>query len=774
MKPKPDMDFFTKRCSFLLLCLMLIAGSTGAQNVANDRYPVIPYPQQLEPQTGEFIVGPQTRLVVADKKYFSNEISQLQSLIATSLGKTLQMGSKVISGSIILKKDNTLAAEEDYTLSVDRNQIEIAAKSPVGMFRGIQTLRQLMPAAVERAGSSKIVVPAVIIKDHPTYSWRGIHLDVSRHFFSVAYLKKFINILSLYKINKFHLHLTDDQGWRIEIKKYPLLTEQGAWREFNHQDSVCMEMAKSNPDMALDPEHIVRKDGKLLYGGFYTQEQMKDIIAFASARHVEIIPEIDMPGHMMAAIKAYPYLSCEGGSKWGALFSTPICPCKESTFEFAENVYTEIAALFPSKYMHLGADEVDKSSWKNSPDCDAVMKANNLKSVEELQSYFVHRMEKFFNKKGKKLIGWDEILEGGISPTAILMYWRSWVPDAPVKAAKNGNSVIMTPGNPLYFDRIPDRNSIADVYAFELIPKGLTPEEAKFIIGAQANIWTEQIPSEKRADFMLLPRMTALSEVLWTHHSDYDGYLQRLKSHYPRLDLLNVNYRVPDLEGFAEENVFVDRVVLKIEKPLPQLTIRYTTDGTPPTMSSKELPYPFTIAEPLKMKMATFSPAGSRSDIYALNYKQQNYFPAKAVSGLKQGLTLDYYKVEIKGVTNLPAKADSVVHISTVAIPEVFGKGGKAFAAKLSGYIDVPEQGIYSFFLTADDGANLYVEEEKVVDNDGWHAPIQKSGQIALSKGLHPFRIQFVEGGGGFTLKLEYSVNGGKIQEVPAAWLKVK
>lgn len=762
----------------LLLSALLGISTARAQETTSPRYGIIPYPQQLEARQGEFVITTKTKLVLpANKKLFANEVTQLQALIRQGLGAQLTTTTNAAAGSIVLKQNEQLAGEEDYTLDITAKQLVIAAKTGTGVFRAIQTLRQLMPSAIEgvkNAKLAKIAIPAAAISDHPVYGWRGMHLDVSRHFFSVDYLKKFIDLLALYKMNKFHLHLTDDQGWRIEIKKYPKLTEEGAWREFNNQDSVCMKKAADNPDMEIDKSHIIQRNGKTLYGGFYTQEQMKDVIAYAAARHVEIIPEIDMPGHMMAAIKSYPYLSCVGGSTWGPLFTTPICPCNETTYEFAENVFSEIIALFPSKYIHLGADEVEKSTWAKAPSCDSVMKANNLKTVEELQSYFVKRMEKYFNSKGKKLIGWDEILEGGISETAILMYWRSWVPDAPVHAAQHGNKVIMTPGNPLYFDGIPDRNSISNVYHFEPVPKGLTPEQAKFIIGAQANIWTEYIPSEKRADFMYMPRMTALAEVLWTHKEDYDGYLGRLSTQYKRLDKLNVHYRLPDLDGFTDDNVLVGKTVLKLEKPAPDITIRYTTDGTPPSATSAELPANYIIPGPGTIKLASFSPSGSRSDIYTLNYRQQSFFKPVIVEGLQQGLQLGYYNSSIKSVTRLTEAADSTVLIPNVVIPEGMGKGGKPFGATLKGYIDVPETAIYSFFLTADDGANLYIENDKVIDNDGWHAPVQKSGQIALQKGLHPFEVKFIEGGGGYTLKLEYRVNGGKIQAIPDTWFKRK
>lgn len=761
--------------SALALGVMLLLQVAHAQDAAPSRYGIIPYPQQLVPQAGEFVITSKTKLVVPAGKAFSNEAAQLQALLKQGLGQALPAGTKAGAGSIVLTQNDQLQGEEDYTLQISTQEIEIGAKTPTGMFRAIQTLRQLMPVSVEGAGAklAKIAIPAANITDHPVYGWRGMHLDVSRHFFSIDYLKKFINVLALYKMNKLHLHLTDDQGWRIEIKKYPLLTEKGAWREFNNQDSACMEKSKTNPDMAIDASHIIHKDGKTLYGGFYTQAQMKDLIAYAAARHIEIIPEIDMPGHMMAAIREYPFLSCQGGVKWGKLFTTPICPCKETTFEFAENVFTEIAALFPSQYIHLGADEVDKSTWEHFDGVQEFMKAHDIKDVDELQSYFVKRMEKFFNSKGKKLIGWDEILEGGVSPTAVVMYWRSWVPSAPVHAAKNGNYVIMTPGNPLYFDGIPDRNSISNVYHFEPVPKGLTAEEGRYIIGAQANIWTENIPSENRADFMYMPRMTALAEVLWTHKSDFDGYSQRLMTQYKRLDKMKVHYRMPDLEGFTEENVFVGKTKLEIAKPSPEMTIRYTTDGAAPTVKSPELPADYIIPGKISLRIAAFKPDGVHGEIYTLNYKPQSFFKPTEVGGLQQGLKLDYFNESVRSVTKLKDTPDSSGYVNNVIMPDSMGHGGKPFGATVKGYINVPETAIYSFFLTADDGANLYIDGELVIDNDGWHAPLQKSGQIALQKGLHPIEVKFVEGGGGYTLKLEYRVNGGKIGRIPDEWLQV-
>ncbi|HEY5405759.1 MAG TPA: beta-N-acetylhexosaminidase, partial [Ginsengibacter sp.] len=435
---------------FSILSFLFIQNITWAQDkTIAERYPVIPYPTHLQPLDGAFTVN-KTTIIYTDK-LFTNESAYLQTLLQNTIAFTIKINSGHSTNTgIFLETNDNITANEGYHLSIHPGKIILSAKGATGIFRGIETIRQLLPVNEKKnLAAHSVMIPAAEIEDAPLYSWRGMHLDVARHFFSIAYLKKFIDVMALYKMNKLHLHLTDDQGWRIEIKKYPKLTEEGAWRTFNNQDSDCIRMSKDNPDMAIDTEHIIHRDGKTLYGGFYTQEQMKELIAYAATRHIDIIPELDMPGHMMAAIHAYPFLSCDGGSQWGPLFSTPICPCNESTFEFAENVYKEIFSMFPSEYVHLGADEVDRKEWAKSPACKVLMEKEGLKNVDELQSYFVKRMEKFFNANGKKIIGWDEILEGGVSKTAYVMYWRSWVPDAPVKAAKNGNYVIMTPGDPL-------------------------------------------------------------------------------------------------------------------------------------------------------------------------------------------------------------------------------------------------------------------------------------------------------------------------------------
>ncbi|MFC0514340.1 family 20 glycosylhydrolase [Mucilaginibacter angelicae] len=752
--------------------MLTCAGGAIAQETAS-KFPLIPYPTHLVAGKGSFIIKPEISLIVESGTPFKSEADEMNKLLLKAFGSNRKKVAKNTMRSIVFAYDSSISSSEGYKLDITLSGITIKAKEAAGAFHAVETIRQLLPVALETGAVQKTLsLPVVSIEDEPAYEWRGMHLDVSRHFFSISYLKKFIDRMALYKMNKLHLHLTDDQGWRIEIKKYPLLTEAGAWRTFNNQDSACMKRAKDNPDFTIDKEHIIQKNGKTLYGGFYTQEEMKGVVTYAAAKHIDIIPEIDMPGHMMAAINSYPYLTCDGENKWGELFTKPICPCNETTFEFAENVFSEIIQIFPSKYIHIGGDEVDRTNWGKSDACKALMEREGIKDLPALQSYFINRMEKFFNSKGRKLIGWDEIIEGGISPTAIVMYWRTWVPDAPVKAVKNGNTVIMTPGEPLYFDNQPDQYSVSKVYHFNPIPKVLNAEEAKSIIGAQANLWSEMIPSEKRADYMYMPRLTALAEMLWTHREDqYDSYLQRLTEQYKRMDALKINYRLPDLPNLLNEYVFTDEGKLSITAPLPGLTIRYTTDGTLPDMKSPVLPSPLSIKKTELIRVAAFTPAGTRGDVYSLNYTQQQMLGPIKIAPPKPGLNATYYKAFFKQTSLMKdAKVDSAFTTDKIEVPSTVK--APSFGITYKGYIDVPTDGIYSFFLTCDDGGVLYIGNNVVVNNDGNHSAQERSGQVALKMGAHPFKLDFIEGGGGFKLLLKYSVNGSAPQDVPSSWFK--
>jgi hexosaminidase len=370
------------------------------------------------------------------------------------------------------------------------------------------------------------------------------------------------------------------------------------------------------------------------------------------------------------------------------------------------------------------------------------------------------------------MIGWDEVLDGGVDASATVMYWRTWVPDAPLRAARNGNQVVMTPNNPLYFDYLPDKNSLAQVYQLQPTPPALLgTDAAKAILGAQANLWTEQVPTENRADYMVLPRMTALAEVVWTNKPDFAAYQRRLKAHYPRLAQLGVHYRVPDLDGFVEESVFTTSTTLAVQKPLDNLTLRYTTDGSAPTATSPVLAKPLPISQPATIKLAAYTPEGLKGDTYTVHYKQQNYAEPARTPATTAGLTATYFTGYFpKSAAMQQATATGSAVVNAVAVPKQAETD--KFGVQFRGYLDVPTTGIYTFYLTCDDGGVLRIADRLVVDNGGLHSAIEKSGQVALDKGLQPFALDFVEGGGGYSLLLKYSLNGSPPQPVPASWLR--
>lgn len=737
-----------------------------AQNIPNNELAIIPYPNQFSKGNGEFILNSSTKIVVHNAD-FEKEADYLQSLIRNEIGSNISIAKNGTDNVIVIELNNQLADTESYNLEIVPQRITIEAGNSHGAFNAIQTIKQLF-YITGFEDKKTIKIPTLKIQDKPAYSWRGVHLDVSRHFFNIDYLKKHIDRLAFYKFNKLHLHLTDDQGWRIEIKQYPKLTDEGAWRTYNKWDSICIDKSKDDPNFKIDPRYIYQKDGKDIYGGFYTQEEMKDLIRYAAERHIEIIPEVDMPGHMMAAIKAYPSL-VDGGAGWGELFSTPICPCKDDVFTFCKNVLSEIITLFPSKYIHIGADEVDKKTWENSSICTEFMKKYNIENVDKLQSYFVHEMQKYVESQGKTLIGWDEVLDGGIDKNVTVMYWRGWVGDSPRKAVKGGNKVIMTPTNPLYFDAAHNSTSITNVYHMDIIYKNVPKDKKHLILGAQANVWTETIPTEQQAEFQMYPRMIALAERVWTDNTTrFEDFSGRLLKHYPVMDKMEINYRLPDIEALALENVYVDEAKFMLKSPLPQMKVHYTLDGSIPEITSPTLSKPITISQPETMKVALFSPKGVRGEVYNLNFRPSEMKDAVSVKSTKAGLVCDFYNKPYKETNKITGQPDESFIVSAIKAP----KETNTFALRFDGYIDIPETGIYSFFFTCDDGGILYLDETIVIDNDGMHPPIMKSGQAAMKKGLHPFRLDFIEAGGGYTLKLQYSFNGSSPKDIPDEWFK--
>jgi len=495
---------------------------------------IIPKPLSQKIGNGSFIFNNDVAIVSEPKL---QEVSNYFTLYLKD-NYNFELSNNNSTKKITFKIDDSINNDEGYELNVSKNDITIKSKHAKGAFYAVQSLIQLLPLPSD-LNSFKIL--CLRIKDQPQFTYRGMHLDVGRHFFSVDFIKKYIDLMARLKMNTFHWHLTEDQGWRIEIKKYPKLQEIAAFRKetlIGHYN---------------DQPH--QFDGKP-YGGFYTQEQIKEVVAYAKTRQVTIIPEIEMPGHSQAAIAAYPELGCSGeqvevATKWG-VFDEVYCP-KESTFKFLEDVIDEVVALFPGKYIHIGGDEAPKTNWKNCEYCQKLIKKEGLKDEHGLQSYFIARMEKYINSKGKQIIGWDEILEGGLAPNATVMSWRGT--SGAVQAAKEGHDVILTPGSHCYFDHYQSENEneplaiggflpLEKVYHFNPIPEELSEEESKYVLGAQGNVWTEYMQTEKQVEYMAFPRAIALSEVLWSSpkHKNYSDFIHRLEQYQKRLDQLEVNY----------------------------------------------------------------------------------------------------------------------------------------------------------------------------------------------------------------------------------------
>jgi hexosaminidase len=539
-----------KKSLFSIIAILLLATGckSGVQVNLTANYAIIPAPVSLIEMKGDFVFTAKSRIILST---FSDETRLaadfLSHLVANPTGFQTEVaeGKKPESGSVFMMLDTTLKDNEGYILTITQKRIIIKAKSAQGLFYAVQSIRQLMPPDVEKplvVEGFRLAVPTCEIKDTPRFAYRGMHLDVCRHFFPPEDVKRYIDMIALHKMNTFHWHLTDDQGWRIEIKKYPRLTEVGAFRK-----ETLVGNGGKQPFIF---------DGKP-YGGFYTQDEIRDIVAYAKSKFVTIVPEIEMPGHALAALASYPELSCTGGpfevfTQWGVVDDV-YCAGKEETFNFLEEVLTEVIGLFPGKYIHIGGDECPKTRWEKCPLCRKRMKAEGLKDEQELQSYFIQRIEKFLNSKGHKIIGWDEILEGGLAPEATVMSWRGT--EGGIAAAQQKHDVIMTPGQYVYLDKyqcepvdqplaIGGYLPLERVYSYDPMPSELKSDEQKYILGIQGNVWTEYIGTRDYLDYMAYPRMIAIAETGWTidRLKDFDDFLARFKTLEKRYDIMGINY----------------------------------------------------------------------------------------------------------------------------------------------------------------------------------------------------------------------------------------
>ncbi len=655
-----------KNILLVLICLIMSNIETKSKE---KNYPLIPYPQKVEWLDGVFQISEKTTIYSEYRNLNNYFIEQLESFTGLVLK---QNSNNPHVNEILFKVDGDIdkTNKEAYKINVDADKIEITGASETGLFRGIQTLFQLIsPSAKTNKNNVVVEISCCNISDKPFFSWRGLNLDCCRHFMEKDFIKRYIDILAYYKFNTFHWHLTEDQGWRIQIKKYPKLTEIGAWRK--------------------------EADGSI-YGGFYTQEDIKEIVAYAESRYINVVPEIEMPGHALASLASYPGNSCTGGpfevtNLWG-VFSDIYCAGNDSTFIFLQNIIDEVIELFPGKYIHIGGDEAPKDRWEECPKCQARIKAEGLKDEHELQSYFIKRMSSYINSKGKEVIGWDEILQGGLAPGAIVQSWQSF--QGAIEAAKLGHYTICSPTSHTYFDYDQDDFDLRNVYSFKPIPEELSGEEKKYVLGSEANMWTERAPQET-IDSKLFPRLLALIEVLWNNpeNKNYEEFYSRLQESYKDLSALGIKY---GREGkvMTHSTLFdslKNEFSIKIEQGQKDIEIRYTINGNEPDANSTLYSSPIRIKENSIIKVAAFNdshPIGKQFTLafnfhkavnskIVLNNKYDERYNAGGANGLIDGvrgtnnfrdkLWQGYEGVDFEGVIDLGAEKE----ISKV-IPKFF------------------------------------------------------------------------------------------------------
>ncbi|MGL4851910.1 MAG: family 20 glycosylhydrolase [Phocaeicola sp.] len=731
--------------SFLTAC----SDATGEVKPYNVGINIIPMPQSLVQQQGFFTLSSSSSFGAT-----TPEAKTIAEFFAAKMNQATGFNLKVSeSGNITLNIDAALDVnEEGYTLHVTNSNVTIAAKTAHGLFNGMQTFMQLLPAEIESAQKVKgisWIAQAVEVKDEPRFGYRGIMLDPCRHFMPVENVKKYIDVLSAFKINRMHWHLTDDQGWRIEIKKYPKLTEIGATR--------------------IEGERTT-------HSGFYTQEEVKEIVKYAADRFVTVVPELELPGHEMAAIAAYPELSCKGEEGtpriiWG-VEDVVMCAGKESVFKFLEDVIDEMVPLFPSEYFHIGGDECPKVSWKECPLCQKRIQEEGLKgdkehsAEERLQSYVIQRMEKYLATKGKKIIGWDEILEGGLAPSATVMSWRG--EEGGIAAAAMNHTVIMTPGgNGMYLDAyqgdpkleqvaIGGYTTLERTYSYNPVPDTLAAMgKGHFVLGVQGNTWSEYMYTEENRNHMVFPRILAVAEIAWTNldRKDYKDFECRINNAYVRLDQHGLNYHIPMPEqpkGSSNTVAFTDQAVLEFTTSRPSRMV-YTLDGSEPTAQSTAYTEPITLTETTTLKIATALPSGKLSKIRTIAVEKQTFAPAKEVANVTAGLKMDifdgtYLNVAELAAANAPVKETKVIKETRELRSQVKStesmRGVPQYASIATGYVNIPEDGVYYLSSELEE---VWINGKLVINNSG---EVKRSSRtdtsIALGKGLHEIKAVFL------------------------------
>lgn len=737
-----------KTMKTILLTTALVGMTACQQTVKTIGVQLIPQPLEVLQTKGAFVLTDASSIQVQgkDAKTIATYFAQK---MRTATGYAIDVNEN--KGDIQLVLDAKAVKEsEGYILTVTPEGVKVVAAQKEGLFYGMQSFMQLLPAEIENSKLVKNVdwaASCVEVKDAPRFSYRGLMIDACRHFMTVDAIKKQLDVMALFKMNRLHWHLTEDQAWRIEIKKYPKLTEIGSVR--------------------------TEDDGTVLKG-FYTQEEIKDVVAYAKERCIEVIPELELPGHELSAIAAYPELSCRNTKTsprqvWG-VEDVVMCPGKESTFKFLEDVIAEMVPLFPSKYFHIGGDECPKTSWKKCPLCQKRIRQEGLKgnkehsSEERLQSYVIQRIEKVLNKHGKRLIGWDEILEGGLAPSATVMSWRG--EEGGIKAASMNHQVIMTPGSGgLYLDHYQGDSKIEPVaiggyaplsktYAYDPIPQELVKQnKGKYVLGVQANVWAEYLYTQDVREYRTFPRAIAVAEVAWSalKVKDFTDFCKRLNNAYSRLDLHGIHSHVPLPEqpnGSCNTVAFVDNTVVTFKTTRP-VDMYYTLDESEPTLNAKKYTAPLTFTNDAVLKIRSILPSGKMSAVRTIHVVKQGLAPAQKLTPKKKGLQVKWTKGDFFTPKALESVKDWKVKYlkDTHKISRMFPMDGNMrnvdhYSAIAEGYLNIPEDGIYYF---SSDLSQVHLDGKILIDNTGEVKRYsRKDISIALAKGWHKVKLTFL------------------------------
>lgn len=705
---------------------------------------LIPQPVSIQTLAGDFSIHETTK-VVNQAKLSESQFSVYCEMLRQVSGSPLEVGQST-HGSISLELGDVKGGREAYAIKVSKERVRLVANTSAGLLYGVQTLSQLIES--DR-------IPGVLIQDYPRYAWRGLHLDVSRHFFEVDFIKRYIDLMVMYKYNVFHWHLSDDDGWRLESKKFPLLTEKGAFRPRVGRGG--------NQAKGLNVD-----DGKA-YGGFYTQDQIREIIAYAKERNVNVLPEIDVPGHSRAIVQSYPQYGTHPGSD-------VLNVGNPETIQFLEELFAEVAELFPFGYVHIGCDEVGLGAWKNNADCRAKMKELGTDDPHVLHKWLVEHLQQFLAKKNKQAVAWCEVLDAKVDKETVVMAWRDnggWI-----KAPKLGHKVVVTPSMQTYFNYQEDvasnapghggyRTTMQKVYHFDPTDASLSEAEKKLILGGQGCVWTEYIPLPEHVEYITFPRAAALAEALWSpkETKNWGEFQKRVDRHTRYMDIQSIGYRIGAPVPLNKRVSFVGAGVVVLTNPNLRGEIRYTVDGSEPEADSPLYPKNgIKVVKSAEVKAAVFYPNGRSSYRTLVEVKQSASADGIELSDAQRGL---HYKVFDKKGNDFREFFSGAVRsegrIDRLEIP-ASERGKDHFVVAYSGYLKIGASGALNFRLSADDAATLFIHGRKLADH-------RHEGTAFLGKGFHPFTLLYRENAGAERFRVEIQKDGQRFEALPDAML---